>query len=136
MDSKAERAVTQAPGSIPYIQGVHAAALPAFDDPALVPRAFNDWGEVVGDSFNLASSTPSTVFKWQATRGFQFLRLNPDSIPFASAVSVNDHGQVAVQLQPAGQPIEATIWDWFGHVKVLRPLGRGFSCEPKSMNNS
>jgi hypothetical protein len=136
VDSKAERAVAQAPGSIPYIQGVHAAALPAFDDPALVPRAFNDWGEVVGDSFNLASSTPSTVFKWQATRGFQFLRLNPDSIPFASAVSVNDHGQVAVQLQPAGQPIEATIWDWFGHVKVLRPLGRGFSCEPKSMNNS
>jgi len=139
-DSAVERAVTQAAGAIPYIQGVHVSALSVFDDPALVPTAFNDFGEVVGDSENGTTFT-STVFKWQSSRGLNFLRLPIDSFATASAISVNDHGQVVVQLMtiaPAGrsQTIEAAIWDWFGTVRILRPLGTGFSCEPTSLNNS
>lgn len=43
-DSTMERDVPQAPGAIPYITGVHVAALTALDDPALFVRAFNDFG--------------------------------------------------------------------------------------------
>lgn len=138
--STVERAVSPAPAAIPYIPSVHVSALPAFDDPALMPTAFNDFGEVVGDSNN-ASTFTSTVFKWQSTRGFHFLHLPVDSFAEANAVSVNDHGQVAVELltiPPTGrtQTIAAAIWDWFGNVRILRPLGAGYNCQPSSINDS
>jgi len=139
-DSKMERDVTVPPGAIPYITGVHVAALPAFDNAGVEPVAFNDLGEIVGDSVS-NTTFGSTIFRWVADRGFTFLHLPVDSFTIAYAFSVNDRAQVAVQLTDLGGTghaphIEAGIWDWQGDVKVLRPLGAGYSCDPYSINDS
>jgi len=139
-DSKMERDVTVPPGAIPYITGVHAAALPAFDNAGVEIVAFNDLGEIVGDSVSNVTFG-STIFRWVADRGFTFLHLPVDSFTIAYAFSVNDRAQVAVQLTDLGgaghaQHIEAGIWDWQGDMKVLRPLGAGYSCDPYSINDS
>src|SRR5579872_1958756 len=97
-DSKIERDVSVPPGEVPYATGIHAAALPAFDDPALVVTAFNDIGEIVGDSNNPVTFG-STVFRWTASRGFAFLHLPVDSFSMANAFSVNDGALVAVELR-------------------------------------
>ena len=137
-DSKIERDVSVPPGAVPYATGIHAAALPAFDDPALFVKAFNDIGEIVGDSNNPVTFG-STVFRWTADRGFTFLHLPVDSFSMASAFSVNDRALVAVQLMKntgvQQQVVSAAIWNWQGSVKFLRPLGGGFNCFPESINN-
>ena len=134
-DSRVERDVTVPPGAIPYITGVHVAAIPAFDDPAFSVTAFNDIGEIVGDSSNNVTFT-STVFRWTADRGFKFLNLAGDTLSNASALSVNDRAQVAIQVTHVGSATnQAAIWNWQGDVRVLRPLGAGFGCVPSSIND-
>lgn len=133
-DSKVDRDVTVPPGAIPYITGVHVAAIPAFDNqPALTVTAFNDLGEIVGDSANPVTFG-NTSFRWRADRGFTFLRLPVDSFTIASAFSVNDLGEVAVQLNESTVS-EAAIWDGQGNVKVLPPLTAGYNCDPESLND-
>ncbi|HZS57966.1 MAG TPA: hypothetical protein VFA43_01760 [Gemmatimonadaceae bacterium] len=138
-DSRIERDVSVPPGAVPYATGIHAAALPAFDDPALVVTAFNNIGEIVGDSNNPVTFG-STVFRWTAQRGFTFLHLPVDSFSMANAFSVNDGALVAIQLMKdvavQDQIVSAAIWNWQGDVKFLRPLGTGFNCFPESINNS
>src|SRR5579862_9312591 len=138
-DAKIERDVSVPPGAIPYITGVHVAAIPAFDNqPALIVTAFNDIGEIVGDSESNVTFA-STPFRWTADRGFTFLHVPLDSFFTASAFSVNDRAQVALQLEshtgPTGDMFTAAIWDWQGTVRTLRPLGTGYSCLAESINN-
>lgn len=141
-DSPIERTVTQLPGAIPFLTNVHTAALPAFNNPSVItPKAFNDLGEIVGDSINTNGFFSHTIFKWKADYGFSFLQVptSPLGATNASAVTVNDQGKVAFQLQtlagPEGQILQAATWDWQGNVTTLRSLGGGFNCEPKGYNN-
>lgn len=139
-DSRVERDVTVPPGAVPYMTGVHVAAIPAFDNqPNLFVTAFNDLGEIVGDSQNNVTFL-SRPFRWKANFGFKFLQLPVDSFAFGNTFSVNDRGQVAIQLTQitninSPNNIQAAIWDWQGNVRVLRPLGTGFNCNPESINN-
>jgi hypothetical protein len=114
------------PGAIPFAPNVHAAAIPAFDNGKLQPRAFNDFDEFVGDSEGVRA------FKWQATRGLTVLH---NSVwEFGDALAVNDHGQVAVTLS-GDSGGRAGIWDWNGNITVLRPLGIGMTCGASGINN-
>jgi len=110
---------TLAIDSIPYLAGVHLAALPGLDynHP---PVAMNDWGEVVG-TYNVGIPNvfgPEYAYKWQATRGLTILS-TPDVQSVATGV--NDSGQVAITVF-TDTSSSAAIWGWFGGVKVLRDL--------------
>ncbi len=70
-DSKMERNVTVPHGAIPYITGVHVAAIPAFDNEGVEPVAFNDLGEIVGDSVSNVTFG-STIFNGSPTAASRF----------------------------------------------------------------
>lgn len=124
------KTLTQDLAGIPYVQNVHLAAIPIFDDPHFAPMSFNDFGEVVG-------SYDSTVFKWEGSRGVTFLTLPVDTFANAAGFDVNDKGQVVITVSnpPPSLSKQAAIWDWYGHVTMLRPLGIGFSCAADAINN-
>lgn len=105
--------------SIPYLAGVHLAALPGLDFNHQ-PFAMNDWGEVVGIFNPGAPNTigPVSAYKWQATRGMTILSMPGFQ---TRATGVNDSGQVAITLS-TDTSSSAAIWGWFGNVKVLRDL--------------
>jgi hypothetical protein len=142
-DPVAERAVTFAvartsAGELPFDSDAHVSAIPAFDNSPFLPTAFNDWGEIVGDSGGGTIPTVGTVFKWQVQRGLRTLHVPVDSFTLAQAVAVNDHGQVAITLSTpnAGADVFRTaIWDWFGNVKILRPLSSQSRCGAAGINN-
>jgi hypothetical protein len=104
---------SRAAGLPPLAYGVHTSVLTGLDGYFI--NAFNDWGEVVGETG--PSDSVSVAFHWQRQRGIT--QLFVPGATGSGAVDVTDDGEVAVLPFFPGAPYQAVRWSWSGSIQVL-----------------
>jgi probable HAF family extracellular repeat protein len=100
-------------GLPPLAYGVHTSELPGLDTYYI--DAFNDWGEVVGETG--PTDSVSVAFHWQIQRGIT--QLFVPGTTGSGAVDVTDDGEVAVLPFYANAPYQAARWSWGGAFQLL-----------------
>ena len=106
---------------IPIAPGVSVTQIPALDDSTLAPMAFNDLGEVTGDSGNPIL----TVFRWSPARGVRALRAGGGAL----ATGIDDQGRVSLTLGA-----HAAIWGPDGALTVDSGLAPNEHCFSSAIN--